>query len=95
MVMVSGGQFFGQNFLRVAVHYTLDVYVYNQKCRIWGSEKTQEIEERPLHPKKLNYLVRSLVQRCDWLRYHPICVKKCSKITLKGPMLATLRGKVI
>ena len=31
----------------------LDEYASKQNCRIWYSEKTQVIEEKPLHPEKV------------------------------------------
>ena len=33
--------------------FTLGGYVNKQNCRIWGSENTRVIAERPLHPEKV------------------------------------------
>ena len=53
MVMVNRRQFYEQNFLQ-RQHFTLGEYVNKQNCRIWGPENSQIIEERPLHPEKVN-----------------------------------------
>ena len=40
-------------FFRNAAHFGLGGYVNKQNCRIWGSENSQVIEEKPLHPEKV------------------------------------------
>ena len=48
-------QFFQQNFLqRRSTFHTRGGYVNKHNCRIWGSEKSQVIEERPLHSEKVD-----------------------------------------
>ena len=47
------GNFSIKIFISDEAHCTLGGYVNKQSCRIWGSENSQVIEERPLQPKKV------------------------------------------
>ena len=40
-------------FFSVEPYFTLGGYVFEQNCRIWGSENLQVIEKRRSHPEKV------------------------------------------
>ena len=75
-------------------HISHSVGMINKRnCRIWGSENSRVIEERLfITSRKSQCLVRSLIQRCDWLGYRPICIQKLSKIVSKDNACNTSRG---
>ena len=50
---MADGNFSNKIFFSDEIHFILAGYVNKQNCRIWCSENSQAIEEKPLHPENV------------------------------------------